>query len=371
MIAAGAVLAAGRDAWYLSPMPTRSPLSGPCAWRGEELAASSRWIRTLDSRALAAIDAALASVRARNLAWHEVTREAFPLPGLKGLFADIAAELEDGSGVMKLSGLPVARYAPDDLRRIWFGIGCHVGRPVFQNRSGELMRDIRDEGAGVGDRYGQVAQGDGKAFLSSYARTLSSGPLRFHTDRCDVVGLLCVRQAGAGGLSRLASSVAIHNAMLERRPDLLELLFQDIPRSRFGEEATSNDTVYKLPIFGLCDGKFTSHYSLTYIEAAEMVPGVPKLTPAQREAIGLLASLADEFACDMMFEPGDMQFLNNHVVYHARTAFADDAAAGRDRLLYRLWLTMPNNRPLPAGHEVLWGSIEAGRPRGGIAQVAL
>ncbi|MCK6452297.1 MAG: TauD/TfdA family dioxygenase [Alphaproteobacteria bacterium] len=352
-------------------MPERSPLAGPCAWRGEELAASSRWIRTLDADALAAIDTALAAVRARNLAWHAVTRETFPLPGLEGLFADIAAELEDGSGVMKLRGLPVARYAPDDLRRIWFGIGCHLGRPVFQNRSGELMRDIRDEGAGIGDRYGQVAQGDGKAFLSSYARTLSNGPLRFHTDRCDVVGLLCVRQAGSGGMSRLASSVAIHNEMLKRRPDLLELLFRDFHRSRFGEEATSPDVVYRLPIFGLRDGKFTSHYSLTYIEAAEMVPGVPRLAPAQREAIRLLMDLADELAFDMMFEPGDMQFLNNHVVYHARTAFADDEAAGRARLLHRLWLTMPNNRPLPAGHEVLWGDIEAGRPRGGIGQARL
>jgi hypothetical protein len=65
-----------------------------------------------------------------------------------------------------------------------------------------------------------------------------------------------------------------------------------------------------------------------------------------------------------------MQFLNNHVIYHARTAFEDDAASGRDRLLMRLWLTVPNNRALPRGHEVLWRSIAAGRPRGGIAQTA-
>jgi hypothetical protein len=32
---------------------------------------------------------------------------------------------------------------------------------------------------------------------------------------------------------------------------------------------------------------------------------------------------------------------------------------------------MPNNRPLPAGHEVLWRSIEPGKVRGGIAQMAI
>ena len=34
----------------------------------------------------------------------------------------------------------------------------------------------------------------------------------------------------------------------------------------------------------------------------------------------------------------------------------------------RLWLSMPNSRALPEGYETLWGSIEAGALRGGIAQ---
>jgi hypothetical protein len=63
-----------------------------------------------------------------------------------------------------------------------------------------------------------------------------------------------------------------------------------------------------------------------------------------------------------------MPFVNNHVIYHARTAFEDDAAQRADRLLLRLWLSMPNSRALPAGHEILWRAIEAGAPRGGIGQ---
>src|SRR6185436_2391189 len=190
-----------------------------------------------------------------------------------------------------------------------------------------------------------------------------------HTDRCDVVGLLCAQQALAGGVSKVASSVAVHNEMIRRRPDLAALLYQDIYRSRFGEEASQPDTVYPLPVFGVRDGKFTSHYSLTFIEVAQMVPGVPPLTAAQREALDLLMSLADELAFAMRFEPGDMQLVNNHVIYHARTAFEDDPGRGLVRLLYRLWLSMPNSRPLPSGHEVLWGSIEPGALRGGIGQL--
>ena len=92
---------------------------------------------------------------------------------------------------------------------------------------------------------------------------------------------------------------------------------------------------------------------------------VPRLTAAQEEAVGMVIDLAEELCFEMPLEPGDLQLLNNHVIYHGRTPFTDDAAAGRDRLLYRLWLSMPNSRPLPESHRALWGRIEAGALRGG------
>jgi hypothetical protein len=352
-------------------MITRMPLSGHAVWRGDEIKTSKRWIRDLPASAAAELDAALVAVKQKGLDWSQITRENFPLSSLDHLLADIADELERGTGIMKLRGFPVERYDEDDLRKIYFGLGTHLGTPVFQNRSGELMRAIRDEGAHVGRTYGETKDQKGTTFLSSYARTLTNGGLRFHTDRTDVVGLLCVRQARAGGVSKLASTPAIHNAILASRPDLLDELFKDYWRSRFGEEGTTKETAYPLPIFGLRDGKFTSHYSLTFIEAAQMAPGVPKLTAAQKEAIDVLMATAQELCFEMTLEPGDLQLINSHVTYHGRTPFEDDHDAGMSRLLLRLWLTMPNNRPLPPGHEILWRSIDAGQPRGGIQQVTL
>src|SRR5690242_13316069 len=134
------------------------------------------------------------------------------------------------------------------------------------------------------------------AFLSSYARTLSNGALRFHTDRCDVVALFCVRQAARGGLSQLCSSPAVHNAMLERRPDLCAALYEDLWRSRFGEEDATNKSAYPLPVWGVRDGKFTSHYSRTYVEAAQRRPEseVPRVSNRQWQALDLLAEIAEE-----------------------------------------------------------------------------
>ena len=65
-----------------------------------------------------------------------------------------------------------------------------------------------------------------------------------------------------------------------------------------------------------------------------------------------------------------LQLLNNHVIYHGRTAFKDNVQTGEDRMLMRLWLSVPNSRALPPDHAVLWGDVGSGKPHGGIAQPA-
>jgi hypothetical protein len=199
-------------------------------------------------------------------------------------------------------------------------------------------------------------------------RTLTNQQLRFHADRCDVVALFCVRQALRGGVSKLCSSPAVHNAMLARRPDLAAALYEPVWRSRFGEEDPTDASSYPLPVWGVRDGKFTSNYSRSFIEAAQRRPEVPRLTTAQAAALDLLHDLAEELCFAMTFQPGDIQFVNNHGIYHARTTFEDDAAQGADRLLLRLWMAVPNSRALPADDEVLWRNIAAGALRGGIGQ---
>ena len=182
-----------------------------------------------------------------------------------------------------------------------------------------------------------------------------------------VVALFCIRQAKAGGLSQLCSSPAVHNEMLRRRPELCAALYEPVWRSRFGEEDATDDSSYPLPVWGARGAKFTSHYSRTFIEVAQRRPEVPRLSEAQAEAIDLLHEIAEELSFEMSFRPGDIQFVNNHVIYHARRGFEDDAADG-GRLLLRLWMAVPNSRALPDGHEILWRDIAAGALRGGIGQ---
>src|SRR3546814_3682652 len=88
--------------------------------------------------------------------------------------------------------------------------------------------------------------------------------------------------------------------------------------------AGGEHVAYDLPLFGVRDGKLTSHFSLTYIENAQLMPGVRKLSDAEHEALRLLLDLAQEHCFEIRFAPGDIQLLNNHVIYHGRTAFKDD-----------------------------------------------
>ena len=85
-----------------------------------------------------------------------------------------------------------------------------------------------------------------------------------------------------------------------------------------------------------------------------------------REAIALFVDLTDELALDMSFEPCDIQLLNNHLIYHSRTDFEDYAEPERKRLLLRLWLSVPDGRPLPDGWELVFGTNEPGVVRGGV-----
>jgi hypothetical protein len=345
-------------------MTNARPLAGRAGWYGKDLDQSGAWIRTLNDTHRAEIDAALARVRHRPL--FGFGRDDFPLNATAELLGEISDELENGLGAVRLRGLPVTRYSDDEIRQMFWGLGRHLGTPLYQNARGEIMGEVRDETRRAKKTY--VESEPGKV-VSSRARARSAGPLRWHTDRCDVIALLCVRNAKAGGVSKLTSIVTIYNEILRRRPDLLELLCQDYWRARpADEDGIAPARAFALPVFGVQDGKLTCQYSRTYVEQAQEFPEVPRITAAQNEALDLLAEIAEETCLHSPFEPGDIQLLNNHVVFHGRTAYEDDSASQQERLLFRLWLSMPNSRRLPRGFEVLWGSTEPGAIRGGVVQ---
>ena len=80
------------------------PITGPVAWIGADLARTMDWIWPITAPAAGELDAALAAVKRRGLAWPDIRREDFPIPAFARTLAEIRRELEDGRGVVLLWG---------------------------------------------------------------------------------------------------------------------------------------------------------------------------------------------------------------------------------------------------------------------------
>ena len=327
------------------------PITGRIAWHGRDLTRNTDWIREFSASEIAEISAAVREIKARGLELVDATAEDFPLPQFAADLARIGEELENGRGLILLRGLPLS-YSAEDLRIAYWGLGLHLGIAVAQSPDGDFLGEVRD--------YGE------KPELTKSRGSRTTRALPFHGDRCDIVGLLCVRPGKSGGESRVVSAATIHNEILARRPDLLDEFYGDFYQSRQGDEPPGEQPFYPQPIFGFRDGHFTGQFSPAYIEFAQLIPGCPPLTARQKEAMDLFRALADELCLDMDFRPGDIQLLNNHTIYHGRGRFEDYEEPERKRLLLRLWLSTPNSRPIPENYDIAWGRTGAGEVRGGI-----
>lgn len=315
------------------------PYVHPSAWRGPEMARRDDWIVTLEEADVAELDAALGAVKSRGLAIPGIGAADFVVPRVARKMAALRAELEDGRGFALLRGLPMARYTKADAALIYWGIGAQLGPGFAQNAQGDMLGHVRDLGADW--RTNMSARG--------YQTRLH---LPFHNDSTDVVALLCLQRAKSGGASRVVSSTAIHNAFVERRPDLWAVMCEPWYVDRRNEESPGQKPYYVTPCFTRFEGRLFVRYNRTFIESAQRFAEVPRLSPAQREALDLMDALCNDpaFHLDMQFEPGDMQFLCNYTVLHSRTEYEDWPEPERKRHLLRLWLRTPGFARLPPAY---------------------
>ena len=324
-------------------------------WLGKDLEASEAFIYPLSECEIIEIQEALAFSKINFNELKNLKKNDFPLPRFSRVLADMRVELEEGMGLKLFRGFPTARFSKDELRIIFWGLGLHIGTAVSQSKRNDYLGDVRDLGTGL----------DGPKFRGY----TSNGELTYHVDAADVTGLFCLHPAKEGGLSRIVSSVAIHNEIQRTRPDLLEILYQPFPWSMQGNELPGTLGFYTQPIFGLQEGFFACRYTRTHIRSAELNPEIQDLTATQSEALNLIDEISarSDFHLTMMFEPGDMQFLSNHLTLHTRTAFEDFSNEEQKRHLLRLWLSLPNGRPLSDGFKPFYREVTAGAVRGGFS----
>jgi hypothetical protein len=336
------------------PMPP-GPVTGPAIWYGRDLAAREHeWIYRLSPAELAELDAAVRIYKASGRPLAAISPVDFPLPAFGAALARLGTELLEGRGFFMLRGFPVDDYTRAEQAIAYMGIGSWFGRFRSQNAKGHLLGHVKDLGLDITD--------PGVRYYQTNRR------LEYHTDSIDVVGLLCLKTARAGGESFVVSSATIYNEILARRPDLLPALFEPFATDRRGEVPAGMKPWFDMPVFHWYANRLTCIYVRQYIASAQRnFPQAKRLTEAQLEAMDVLDGIANdpEVHLAMAFRPGDMQFLHNHQILHSRNDFENWPEPERHRHLLRLWVAPPTARPLPEVFAPRYGSVVPGE-RGGI-----
>ncbi|WP_425068624.1 TauD/TfdA family dioxygenase [Reyranella sp.] len=328
--------------------------TGAAAWYGPEIAKRDDWMMPLSAAEVAEVEAATQALVARDADIAVLKPQDFPLPTLGAkLRSRVDDEVLNGRGFLLLRGLPVDRWSIRESATAFFGLGAHLGSARSQNGKGHVLGHVQDLGLDVNDPNVRIYQ--------THERQT------YHTDSCDIVGLLCLKTARSGGLSALVSSTTIFNEMRRRRPDLLKLLFQPIATDRRGEVPEGQKPFFEIPVFNWHQGYLTAIYQRQYIDSAQRFPEAPRHTPELIEALDMFDSLANDPALNtfMEFKPGDVQLVHNHTMLHDRTGFDDWPEPERRRHLLRLWLAAEGARPLPEIFAQRYGQVTIG-DRGGI-----
>src|SRR5262249_26701962 len=129
--------------------------------------------------------------------WTTLRRDDFPMPTLSRRLSRILDDVLDGRGFVLLRGLPVSRLGRRLSAVAFLGLGLDCGNLRPQNRFGHLLGHVTDLGLNSHDPNVRIYQTNERQ--------------NYHTDSCDVVGLLCLQPAKTGGFSSLVSSVTIFN----------------------------------------------------------------------------------------------------------------------------------------------------------------
>jgi hypothetical protein len=311
-------------------IPATNSIGGPSAWRRGDLSAEDYRI-ALSGAALDEIRHAADELRRFPLPTILRGPSEFAMAACRTAMAEVRRILDKGVRFAIVERLPLDEIGAEAATAIYWILSSMVARPVAQSLDGKLIYDVIDTGRaalpGSGVRPDQT-----------------NIELKFHTDNSynrtppDTIVLLCLKPANEGGHSRVASFHTLYNELLARHPQCLARLHQPFWFDRQREFHAGEPPVFAAPVFSAGD-ELRARFSAHQIRGGYALRGEP-LDDEGAAAMSALLDLFDDetLSADFDLEPGDLQFVDNRVLGHARTQFVDFPEPERRRHLVRLWL---------------------------------
>lgn len=321
----------------LSPFTLPDPahtIDDATVWDHMRFPDDRTWVHALTDPMRDEIRSATRQAIRSGIAPEALTPDTFPLACCGEVLDALYDEVENQHGFAMVEGFLFEDFNELELRTAYAGFCSHMGTITVQNRDEEYLLEVTNKGKG----YDQSSRG-----------YHSNKHLDFHNDGTNTVSLLCVQTAAEGGLSKLVSGPAVYNEIAKTRPDLLDPLLKGFHHHKRDQLSPGDDSVtpYRTPVFSFRDGVFHMAYagpSILYCEQE----GV-EISDLEKEALSHLESILEqpEMHIHMELRRGDIQFVNNYVVLHARTEYRDEP--GQVRRLLRLWLDDEGSKRIGPG----------------------
>ncbi|KUI57404.1 hypothetical protein VP1G_04679 [Cytospora mali] len=266
-----------------------------------------------------------------------ISKDNFPLPKLGKVLQALREDLLNGKGFILFKRFPADRWGPHKNAVAYMGLGTYLGYFISQNGRGHVLGHVKD----VGDDPAQI---DRVRIYRTTARQF------FHADPGDIVGLLCVHRAQEGGESDIVSVHHVWNTLRREHPDVAELLTRPVWYfDRKGEVSEGEEEWIRTSVFFLeprGKGRVYCKWDPYFVRSLTRFSDrgiIPPLSEEQVHALKVLEETCQRLSLHMVLEVGDIQFLSDAHILHARTEYKDFPPPNPRRHLLRLWLATPES----------------------------
>ena len=301
-------------------------------WDAQTLSDTPAWRLTIKDKTIQGFQQVVSTLELDDNFFNRYAHGDIELPGLQQLADDIRQEVQHGLGVVWLQGFPTSTFTVPQMKFFYLLVGAAMGQTMAHY--GRLY-DVRDYGGSYKTQRIPVSQ--------------TRAATGFHTDSSarntmpDIVALLCVQPARAGGESLIVSAATVHEELRKMHLATLTILYRDFIRDIVtpGAGKTLDALINnRFPVFsqGLYSLGLSFRYMRYWIEKGHQEAQLD-LAQADIDALNTLdhflqlPRLTGQFKLDA----GDQLWVNNHIVAHNRTAYEEDSR--QPRHFVRMWIS--------------------------------